>query len=130
MKVILSNGKELNPILVTGAHSYVQGANRDTLSFIFPADTSLDELDGLFTAANCETIKLKETDTHEYIYNGYTIRTELKRAPVEITPATETEAAVYENRVTVSMAQRTYVESQLASLVDTVDVLVMESLTE
>lgn len=129
MKIILTDGTELNPILVMGAKRQIQGATRDTLSFIFPADASLDELDTLFTPENCERIVVVEDETGaEYIHSGYTIRAELKRAPVVVTPATESEAEVSENRVTVSMSQRTYVETQLASLTDTVDVLVMESL--
>ena len=40
MKIILSDGTELTPILVTGGPKYVQGANRDTLDFVF-ADCSL-----------------------------------------------------------------------------------------
>lgn len=127
MKIILANGAELNPILAQGGKKVVQGASRDTLFFVFPADTSLDDLDSIFTPANCETIKIVEGD-NEYVYSGYTVRDVLKRDPVEVTPATETEAAVYENRVTISMAQRTYMESQMASLTDTVDLLVMESL--
>jgi hypothetical protein len=113
MKIILENGTELFPISATGAKRTVQGANRDVLSFIFPADTSMDELDSLFTATNCEAIKIVNGDK-EYVHNAYTIRTELKREPVEVKPATATEAAMYENRVIVSMGQRTYMETQLA----------------
>lgn len=127
MEIILSNRTTLNPILATGAPKYVQGANRDTLSFVFAEDTSLDELDNLFTAENCETITIVDGD-NEFIHSGYTIRAELKRSPIVVTPATETTEEVSENRVTVSMAQRTYAETQLASLTDTVDILVMESL--
>lgn len=110
MKIILANGTELNPILVMGGKKTVQGASRDTLSFIFPAETSLDELDAIFTTANCETITIFDGD-NEYIHNAYTVRAELKREPMEVIPATETEPAVYENRVTVSMGQRTYAET-------------------
>lgn len=129
MKIILANGSELNPILATGGKRSVQGATRDTLTFVFPADTSLDELDALFTTENCERITIVEDETGaEYIHSAYTIRAELKRAPIVVTPATESEEEVIENRVTVSMSQRTYAETQLASLTETVDVLVMESL--
>lgn len=113
MKIILVNGTELLPISVTGAKRTVQGANRDVLSFIFRADTSMDELDSVFTASNCETITIVNGE-NQYIHNAYTIRTELKREPVEVKPATATEAAMYENRVIVSMCQRTYMETQLA----------------
>lgn len=128
MKVILSNENELTPIVVTGAHRTVQGANRDTLTFVFPASEGMTELDTLFTAENCESIKLVEDSGNEYVHSGYTIRAELSKKSVEVTAATEESEAVYEDRITVSMAQRTYAETQLASLTDTVDILVMESL--
>lgn len=127
MKIILANGAEMTPITAVGGSKFVQGASRDTLSFVFPADASLDELDGIFTAANCESITIVDGE-NEYIHSGYTVRAELKREPVEVTPATETTDAVFENRVTVAMSQRTYQESQIASLTETVDLLVMESL--
>lgn len=122
MKIILTNGTELEAIVVTGSKRTVQGASRDTLYFVFPAETSLDEMDGLFTEENCETITIVE-DENEYVKNGYTIRADLKREPVEVTPATDTEGAVYENRVTVAMAQRTYSEYQLAEVKSTLDAL-------
>lgn len=126
MKIILNNGKELSPILVTGGPRMVHGASRDTLNFIFPATEDMAELDSAFSAENCEKITIIGDDGSENIHTGYTIRAELKKDSVEVTPATE--EAVYEDRITVSMSQRTYAESQLASLTDTVDVLVMESL--
>ena len=128
MKIILNNGKELSPILVSGGLRHIQGASRDTLSFIFPADVSMASIDEAFTASACEKITIIGDDGSETIHTGYTIRAELSKASVEVTPATESEAAVFEDRITVSMSQRTYAESQLASLTDTVDVLVMESL--
>lgn len=127
MKIILTNGTELEPIIVTGNKKTVQGASRDVLSFIFSEDVSLDEMDRLFSVENCETITIIDGE-NEYIYNGYVIRAELTRSPVEVSPATESNAAVIENRVTVSMGQRTYTETQIASLTETIDVLVMESL--
>ena len=128
MKIILNNGKELSPIMVTGGPRMVQRASRDTLNFIFPADVAMASIDEAFTADACEHITIIGDDGSENIHTGYTIRAELSKASVEVTPATESEAAVFEGRITVSMSQRTYAESQLASLTDTVDVLVMESL--
>ena len=133
MKIILANGTELHPILVTGGGRHINGTHRDTLNFIFPQDMSLDELDALFTDANCETIKLYETTADgtelEHIHSGYTIRAELSRTPMVVQEATETTPEVIENRVTVSMALRTYAEAQMASLIETVDYLVLESLS-
>ena len=115
MKIILNNGVELSPISAIGGRRFVQGANRDTISFTFPVNTSLDEIDSIFTEENCESITIVEGE-NEYIHNGYVIRAELKREPIEVTPETDTEAAVYENRVIVSMSQRTYTENQIAAM--------------
>lgn len=128
MNIILNNGKEFFPIMVTGGPRHIQGASRDTLTFIFHADVSMESIDVAFSAEACEKITIIGDDGIENIHTGYTIRAELSKKSVEVTPATEETEAVYEDRITVSMSQRTYAESQLASLTDTVDVLVMESL--
>ncbi len=138
MNIKLSNGTVLSPILATGETRYVQGANRDTLNFIFPATEGMEALDAAFSAENCESITVLEavevpdgtTTEQSYLHKGYTIRAGLKKEAVEVTPATEEAEAVYEDRITVSMSQRTYTESQLASLIDTVDVLVMDALMQ
>ena len=128
MNIKFSNGTILSPIVVTGESRYVQGASRDTLNFIFPATEDMAELDAAFSAENCEKITIIGDDNSENIHTGYTIRAELSKAPVDVSAAPAETDAVYEDRVTVSMAQRTYAESHLASLTDTVDGLVMESL--
>ena len=112
MKVTLTNGTELNPIMVTGESRYIQGASRDTLTFVF-AGVSLDEMDSIFIAENCETISIIN-DEEEAIYNGYTLRAELVKKQVEVQKATTETDAVTEERVFVSMAQRTYAENQMA----------------
>lgn len=129
MKVILANGLERDCTVVTGGQTYTQGANRDALTFVFP-ETSIDEIDADFTEVNCESITLVGDDGSENIHKGYVIRTELVKKPVVVTPATDTEPEVTEMRVMVTMAQRTYAETQIASLTETVDILVMESLME
>lgn len=127
MKITLSNGKELTPIVVSGGHKFVQGASRDTLVFVFPASEGMDKLDGIFVPTACETITVNDGEG-EYIHKGYTVRVELKKEWVEVAPATEEAPAETEERITVSMGQRTYAESQLASLTETVDTLVLDSL--
>ena len=125
MKIILIDNTELNPILVTGGPRFIQGQNRDTLNFIFSATEDINVLDNAFNASNCESITIIGDDESEAVHKGYTIRAELKKESVEITHATESESAVYEDRITVSMSQRTYVESQLTALQDAVDMLCM-----
>lgn len=127
MIIKLANGTELTALNVMGEKQNVQGAFRDVLSFIFPAETSLDELDAIFTAENCKSITIANNET-EHLHTNYSLRVELKREPVEVSPATDTTGAVYENRVIVAMGQLTYAECQMASLTETVDLLVMENL--
>lgn len=115
MKIKLANGTELSPIMATGGSRYVQGATRDTLTFVF-ANVSLDELDGIFTEENCENIIVVENEENEFLYHGYTIRTELVKKQVEVQPATTDTDAITENRIFVSMAQRTYAEEQMAEM--------------
>ena len=126
MKIILNNGKELSPILVTGGTRMVQGASRDTLNFIFSATEDMAELDSAFSAENCEKITIIGDDGSENIHTGYTIRAELSKKSVEVTPATEEAEAVYEDRITVSMSQRTYTETQLAELTSAMNALTGE----
>lgn len=121
MKIILANGTELNPIMVTGGPKYIQGQSRDTLSFIFPASAGMETLDEAFTVENCESITIVEDNGNENIHKGYTVRAELSKASVEIASETSETAAVYEDRITVSMSQRTYMESQLAAMQAVID---------
>lgn len=127
MKVILNNGLEVTPIIVTGEKRNVQNARRDVLTFVF-GETSLDEIDGIFTTENCEKMVIVGDDNSEAIYKGYVVRAELTKEMVEVKSGTAEESAEYETRVTVSMAERTYSETQMANLTETVDVLVLESL--
>ena len=116
MKIKLANGTELNPILVKGSPMNIQGAKRDTLSFIFSAAEDMNALDEAFSESACESITITGDDETESIHKGYTIRAELKKASVEVTPATAESEAVMEDRITVSMSQRTYSETQLSAL--------------
>ena len=116
MKIKFINGAELSPILVTGAQTYVQGAKRDTLTFVFPATESLEALDEAFTETACESITIIGDNGSESIYKAYTIRAELKKTTVEVSPVTSERDAITEERITVAMAQRTYTETQLAAL--------------
>ena len=123
MKIILCNGVELTPNTVTGTKRLVQGASRDTLTFVFPDGASLDELNRIFSAENCENITIIENDGSKYVHSGYVIRAELKREPVEVASASDTEPATYEDRVVVAMSRRTYQESQYAEMKNTIDTL-------
>lgn len=117
MRIKLSNGTELSPIVVTGESRQVQGAKRDVLTFVFPETENIVTLDDLFSAENCENISfLDDNGEAKHIYKGYTIRAELKKEAVVITPEAMDTEAVTENRIFVSMGQRTYVETQLVAM--------------
>ena len=115
-KIILANGTELTPVMVTGATKYIQGANRDSLTFVFDETYSMDSLDDIFTEEACETIKIVEDAKNEFLYSGYVIKTELtKKSEVVETATSETEE-VSVVRVMVTMTQRTYSETKLAQV--------------
>lgn len=129
MKLVLANGVELSPMTALGGPRLIQNQNRDTLSFIFnPNYTTLTELDSLFVPENCEILKVIDNSDFEYIYKGYTIRAELSKTTVQVSEDAETNEPIFEERITISMAQKTYLETQLNNLTETVDILVMESL--
>lgn len=116
MKIILANGTELNPIIVIGESTFTQGARRDTLRFVFPASEDIIALDDAFTEENCENVTIVAEDGSIAVHKAYTVRASLSKVPVEIEPATAEAEAVIEDRIMVSMAQRTYIETQLRAL--------------
>ena len=127
MKIILNN-TELTPINVIGGRKNVQGASRDTLTFVFPGDMDMAELDGIFTAKNCESITV-EDETGSYIHKGYTVRGELNKTTVCTAAETEETAAVYEDRIHVVMGQRTYAETKMAEMEEALN-MILEGTTD
>ena len=122
MKMILANGMELEPLMVTGQKQTVQGMLRDVLTFVFADTVGMDELDGIFTEDACEVISLQDEDG-EYLHKGYTIRTELKKTAQIAGQGTSEKEEEQVKRVMVSMAQRTYAESQMKQMEkDNVDI--------
>lgn len=110
MKIVFTNGIELNPIIVTGMQKFTLGEYRDNLTFVFSEEYSMDELDSAFTDIACETINIIGDDGSEAIHEGYAIRVELVKKQVE------TEEGVTENRIFVTMGQRTYAETQMSEM--------------
>lgn len=138
MKIILNNNIELEAIQVNGQTRYFQGANRDSLEFHFPKEgNSFDSLDALFTEANTSQIIVSGepvddgnggTTIPQYFYDDYSLRVNMALVPVVVTPAEGANPEVTEERYTVTMAQKIYAEKQMESLLETVEVLVLESL--
>lgn len=126
MKLILTDGIERDVILVTGAQLYVQGANRDALTFVFPGTTSIDEIDKAFTEENCNSITLIDDEGSEFIHKDYTIRTELVKKNVILNPSDETDPQAFETRVMITMSQKTFSEKQISSLNKNVNSLMLE----
>ena len=116
MNIKLTDNTVLTPLVVTGETRLVQGERRDTLNFIFPATEDMAELDAAFSAENCESITIVEDGGAENIHKAYTIRAELKKESVEVTPGNAETEAVFEDRITIAMAQRTYMETKLAEM--------------
>lgn len=113
MKIILANNTELEVYLVTGGPRTVYGKRRDALTFIFPESTDINEVDALFTEDACESITIADDEGNTAIHPYYTVRAELKKEPVVISEGSPTSPEVVENRVFITMAQRTYEESQM-----------------
>lgn len=113
--VILADKTELTALEVSGATQYIQGSNRDALTFVFAASEGMEAMDAAFSPDNCEIITIRD-GSEEYTHSGYTVRGGLSKAPVLVMPETADAPAVYEDRITVTMGQRTYVETLLAQI--------------
>lgn len=126
----LNNGTELQGIVANGSTRHFQGASRDSIEFQLPKTLPItfEELDGLFSnPLNTSKITLVNGEG-AYIHDNYSLKVSIGLIPVVIQSATDTQEEVVEERYSVVMAQKTYKEIQMDSLVETVDMLVMESL--
>lgn len=140
MHIILKDGTRLDHVGATGMIKYIQGANRDTITFEFSEEYNIEYLRSVFTQSNCEVINIVTDEQHtlengetETVYTnnyheGYVIRAGVYEEIKELVPATGTSPAITETRVFVTMAQRTYQETQIASLTEVVDILLLENL--
>lgn len=111
MHIKLVDGTELTPLSIYGGGRSVQGAERDTLYFVFPVSEGLETLDSIFTEENCESITITEDSGESYIHKGYTVRAELSKKNMVV--GMKEDEPIYEDRLTVAMAQRTPAENQL-----------------
>lgn len=124
----LNDNTELKVICINGKSTYFQGANRDSLEFVFKkGDYPFDQLDSLF-ASTAKTRKITVIDTEatigddgkpvtsQNVYDNYSLRISMEMKPVVITSATSTESEVTEERVMVTMGQLTLIEKKLSEL--------------
>jgi hypothetical protein len=131
MKITLNNGATLDALAVNGSKRHFQGELRDSLEIQFAKEeVNFGQLDTLFLEPeNTKRIILQQGD-EMYLHENYILRVSLSLSPVVVTPATDTEPEVTEERYSIVLAQKTYKEAQMESLRETVDLLVLESLLE
>lgn len=117
MTVTLNDGTKLNAIQVNGGGRYFQNMQRDTLEFVFSKEEyAFDTLDAYFADENkTQKITLSDGD-NSYVHDGYVLRVSMQKAPVVIVPETVKSAQVTEERISVTMAQESYIERQLKAL--------------
>ena len=121
MQIKFADDSTLDCIQVNGKTQYYQGATRDTLEFVFAKTAGFDALDAAFAdeakTANITITNDTDPDNPEsWVYDSYTLRMSMRMEPVVITPGTSDAPAVTEERITVVMAQLTYIEQQLKAL--------------
>lgn len=121
MKIKFLDGLELNVIQVNGSRRYFQGAQRDSLEFVFEKGVySFDDLDAYFADKNKTRKITLIDDTHnQYVYDDYVIRVSMSLTPVVVEPATSTTPEVTEERYSIVMAQQTYTEKLIEQLLGT-----------
>ena len=108
MIIYLADNTEMEPLDISGVPATVQGENRDSLVFAFPACAGLEAINTAFSAANCESIRIVEDGGTEHVHTGYVLRVALTMIPGEDKSG--------DGRITVAMAQRTYAEEQLLAI--------------
>ena len=121
MQIKFADETTLEFVHGTGRKQYYQGAERDTLEFVFAKTAGFDALDAAFAdETKTERITIiNDTDPDNpeiTVHDGYTLRMSMRMEPVVIAPGTMEAPAVTEERIMVVMAQLTYIEKQLKAL--------------
>lgn len=73
MKVIFADGRWMQCNSVHSMPMTYDGTTRDSYTFLFPADTSIDTIKNHFTPDNCDQITLEDEDGNRFIHEHYTI---------------------------------------------------------
>ena len=121
MQIKFADETAMGCIQVNGRKQYYQGAERDTLEFVFAKSAGFDALDAAFAdeakTASITIINDVDAENPEIgVYDGYTLRMSMRMEPVVIAPGTMEAPAVTEARIMVVMAQLTYIERKLKAL--------------
>ena len=123
MTIKLANGTILNPLVMRNGKTKLYGEDRRTLSFIFPSTEDISALDNAFSENACETITVTGNSGSESIYKEYTVRAEIKKAMTTLPRTSASEERRTEECITVTMAQRTYMETKFAELAAKVEAI-------
>lgn len=119
--LVTIKGTELTAITVIGSQQAYQGPSRKTLEFHFASNaTTFEQLNTLFTVPGSILIT---NDTDTYQHDNYALRVSTALREVVVTPETDTEPAVTEQRYVVVMAQRTYMEARLEAVKSQVELI-------
>jgi hypothetical protein len=117
MELTLNNGTEWNVVAVNGQTRNFQGTNRDALEFQFAKTIpqTFEDLDMIF--ANPENTKriTLQNEKGSFLYENYTLRVSMSLIPVIIS-TDPTGPEVTEERYSIIMAQKSYMELQVESL--------------
>ena len=129
MQLKFSDGTTLDVLAVKGNPTYFQGAQRDALEIqIGKSKTTFDALDKL-TGDPAKTVKLTIIDgDKQYQHDNYSLRVSLALKPVVTAEATADTPEQTEDRLCVTLAQKTYQELQIAELQSSVDALTLSTL--
>lgn len=114
MQVKFADGTVLDVLVVNGKSVYFQGAQRDSLEIqLAKTAATFDALDTLTgNAANTGKLTLIDGD-NQGEYDNYSIRVSLSLKSVEVPGATPSDPPTIEDRYSVALAQKTYLETQL-----------------
>lgn len=128
MQIEFNDGTTLDVLAVNGNPTYFQGAQRDSLEIqIDKSKTTFDALDALTAGENTSKLTLIDGE-HQYEHDNYSLRTELALKPIVTAAATDTTPEQTEDRLCVTLAQKTYQELQVEELQSSVDEIILSEL--
>lgn len=119
-----STGTTLDVLDVKGQSINFQGAQRDSLEVQFAKSViSFDMLDALTSSqVNMAHLTLMDGDK-QYVHDNYSLRVSLALKPVVTVPATADKPEQTENRLCVTLAQKSYAEMQAEQQAAAIDAL-------
>lgn len=131
-QIKLSNGYLLDCIGIHGRPIEYQGVKRDSLTFLFAENQSIDFLNDIFSPENCTKITIISESGEEDIHTNYTIRIGLGRGYKNLAIASNyaigSNQEELEKVCWVQMAQTSLAERQLQSQSEVLDMLLLNEL--